>query len=50
MIVLEQVHSFEMPGLEEIAESVSLCIAGRPDEIIGDKANCTTMENAELPE
>lgn len=28
MIVLEQVQSFEMPGWEEVAESVSLCIAG----------------------
>lgn len=27
MIVLEQVQSFEMPGLEKTAESVSLCIA-----------------------
>lgn len=28
MIVLEQVQSFEMPGLGEAAESVSLRIAG----------------------
>lgn len=26
------------------------CRAWQPGEIIEDKANCTTMENAELPE
>lgn len=52
MIVLEQVQGFEMPGLEEVAENVFplYCRAWQPGEIIEDKANCRTMENAELPE
>lgn len=49
MMVLEQVQSFQMPGSGEVAESISFCVSG-PGKIIKDKANCTTMENAELPE
>jgi len=28
MMVLEQVQSFQMPGSGEVAESISLCVAG----------------------
>lgn len=51
-MVLEKVQSFQSPGSDEVAEGISLCVAGawQPGKIIKGKANCRTMENADLPE